>query len=88
MNPVPVGGVSSLQPGDQVRLRKPHPCGGREWQVTRIGAETGLSCLTCGRVVLLPREEFDRRCIAHQSAAADTNTPAEIKPYADPASPA
>jgi hypothetical protein len=47
--------------GDTVRLRKPHPCGGDTWQVTRIGTDIGLRCLTCGRYVLLPRPLFRRR---------------------------
>jgi len=28
--------------GDQVRLRKPHPCGSSEWRVYRLGADIGL----------------------------------------------
>ena len=50
-----------VQVGDRARLRKPHPCGGDEWQVTRIGADIGLRCLTCGRRVMLPRSLFERR---------------------------
>lgn len=47
--------------GDVLRLRKPHPCGGYEWRVTRLGADIGLECLTCGRRVLLERREVERR---------------------------
>lgn len=46
---------------DVVRLRKPHPCGGYEWRVVRLGADIGLKCTTCGRRVLLPRPEFEKR---------------------------
>ncbi len=46
---------------DVVRLRKPHPCGGYEWQVVRLGADIGMVCTTCGRRVMLPRSEFDKR---------------------------
>jgi len=46
---------------DIVRLRKPHPCGGYEWRVVRLGADIGLVCLTCGRRVLLERREFEKR---------------------------
>jgi hypothetical protein len=42
-------------------MRKPHPCGAREWLVTRIGADIGLRCLGCGRHVLLPRGKFEKR---------------------------
>ena len=47
--------------GMHVRLRKPHPCGGDEWAVTRAGADVGLVCQKCGRRVMLDREEFERR---------------------------
>jgi hypothetical protein len=49
------------QVGDRLRLRKPHPCGGDTWRLTRTGADMGLECLTCGRRVMLDREEFNRR---------------------------
>lgn len=47
--------------GDVVRLKKPHPCGGFEWTVVRLGADIGVKCLVCGRKVLLPRRELERR---------------------------
>jgi hypothetical protein len=47
--------------GDVVRLRKPHPCGGFDWTVVRLGADIGLRCLGCNRRVLLPRRELERR---------------------------
>jgi hypothetical protein len=50
-----------VTPGDNVTLRKPHPCGGYTWTVTRVGADIGLRCDTCGRRVMLEREEFERR---------------------------
>jgi len=50
-----------VQVGDVVRLRKPHPCGGYDWQVVRIGADIGLKCLTCDHRVLLTRREFEKR---------------------------
>lgn len=44
-----------------VRLRKRHPCGGYDWQVTRLGADIGLRCLGCGRRVLLERPVLEKR---------------------------
>ena len=46
---------------DRVRLRKPHPCGSSDWRVIRLGADIGLKCEGCGRRVLLPRSEAERR---------------------------
>jgi len=53
--------LPGLQLNDIVRLRKPHPCGGYEWTVTRLGADIGLECRTCGHRVMLARRELARR---------------------------
>ncbi|MEA3440924.1 MAG: DUF951 domain-containing protein [Chloroflexota bacterium] len=53
--------LPELQVDDIVRLRKPHPCGGYEWKVVRIGADIGIVCLRCGRRVILPRRNLARR---------------------------
>ncbi len=50
-----------LNVGDQVRLKKQHPCGSYYWRVTRLGADIGLSCLSCRRHVMLPRSQLQRR---------------------------
>jgi hypothetical protein len=47
--------------GDVVRLKKPHPCGGFDWRVVRLGADIGIKCQSCGRRVLLPRRDLERR---------------------------
>lgn len=46
--------------GDVVEMRKQHPCGGRTWEVVRVGADIGIVCQTCHRRVLLPRRDFAR----------------------------
>lgn len=61
--------------GDVAWLRKTHPCGGRAWRVTRIGADIGLVCATCGRKVLLARDEFERRCVRVEPATPPPNAP-------------
>jgi hypothetical protein len=60
--------------GDQVRLRKPHPCGSYEWRVYRLGADVGLRCLGCGRRVMLSRAEIEKRVkviVSRGAASAD-----------------
>ncbi len=63
---------------DIVRMRKPHPCGGYEWRVVRLGADIGIKCLTCGRRVLLPRSEFEKRVktIIEKNRPVDNDEPA------------
>jgi hypothetical protein len=50
--------------GDCLELRRPHPCGGRTWDIDRIGADLGLRCTTCGRRVLVERRTVERRLAA------------------------
>ena len=51
----------TIRVDDVVEMRKPHPCGGREWVVTRVGADIRLRCLTCGRRVILSRSKLEKR---------------------------
>ena len=53
--------LPDLDLGDVIRLRKPHPCGGYEWKVVRMGADIGLVCLTCGRRIMLDRRSLKNR---------------------------
>ncbi len=53
-----------IKVGDIVRLKKKHPCGSWEWEVTRVGADIGIRCLGCGRRVMLERGKFERRAKA------------------------
>ena len=50
-----------LKVGEVVRLKKPHPCGGYLWTVTRLGADIGLVCRNCGRYVMIPQAQLARR---------------------------
>ena len=46
--------------GDFVRLKKQHPCGSKEWDVLRVGADFRLKCLGCGHQVMLPRTQVEK----------------------------
>lgn len=63
--------VLEVHLGDVVCLRKPHPCGGSDWRVVRLGADIGITCLTCHRRVLLPRSTFERRVKAFLAHGED-----------------
>ena len=53
--------ADGIQAGDIVALRKAHPCGEVNWEITRVGADIGLRCLGCSHIIMLPRHEFRRR---------------------------
>lgn len=46
--------------GDILTMKKEHPCGSREWQVLRTGADFRLRCCGCGREVMGPRSKFEK----------------------------
>ncbi len=66
-------GYTEIRLGDQVRMRKPHPCGSAEWEVVRLGADIGIRCNGCARRVLLPRSQFVRqvKTLLKQGPVAD-----------------
>ena len=43
--------------GDIVEFKKPHPCGSKTWEITRIGVDFKFKCKECGHVIMLPREK-------------------------------
>ncbi|MBF8289857.1 MAG: hypothetical protein HW391_825 [Chloroflexi bacterium] len=69
--------------GDIVRLRRPHPCGGKEWQIDRLGADVGLRCRTCRRHVLLERRVLENR-ISEFVERGDAEITAATSPGATP----
>ncbi len=47
--------------GNIVEMKKGHPCGGNEWEIIRLGADIKIKCVNCGRVVMIPRIEFNKK---------------------------
>lgn len=52
---------SEYKLGSIVIMKKDHPCGSNEWEVTRLGADIKIKCLNCGRSIMLPRIEFNKK---------------------------
>ena len=44
-----------IQVGNIIRMKKQHPCGSREWEVLRTGADFRLKCMGCGRQIMIAR---------------------------------
>ena len=40
---------------DIVIMKKPHPCGSKEFELLRLGVDYKFRCLGCGREVMVPR---------------------------------
>ena len=46
--------------GDQLQMKKAHPCGGNIFDVLRIGADFKIRCANCGREVMVPRHKCEK----------------------------
>ncbi len=53
--------MNDYKVGSFVIMKKPHPCGTNEWQITRVGADIKIKCVSCGRSIMLPRVEFNKK---------------------------
>ena len=49
-----------IQVGAVVRLKKQHPCGSKEWEVLRIGADFRLKCMGCGHQIMIARTAVEK----------------------------
>ncbi len=52
-----------FQMGDIVKMKKQHPCGSYHWKIIRMGADIKIKCQGCGRIVMLPRLQFEKRMV-------------------------
>lgn len=46
--------------GSIVIMKKPHPCGSREFEITRLGVDYKLKCTGCGREIMIPRIKAEK----------------------------
>ena len=54
--------IENFNLGDIVLMKKPHPCGANEWEIIRVGADIKIQCLSCKRIIMLPRNKFIKNC--------------------------
>lgn len=47
--------------GSTVIMKKQHPCGTNLWTIVRVGADIKIKCINCGRFVMIPRIEFNKK---------------------------
>lgn len=41
--------------GDKIEMKKVHPCGSKEWEITRIGVDFKFKCLGCEHIITVER---------------------------------
>lgn len=46
--------------GDRITMKKPHPCGSREWEILRVGMDFRLRCCGCDHQILVSRKLVEK----------------------------
>ena len=49
-----------VQVNDHILTKKPHPCGGSDFLVLRVGMDFKIKCEKCGREVMAPRAKIEK----------------------------
>ena len=47
--------------GDLLILKKGHPCGENLWEVVKLGVDIRLKCTKCGRLIIIPRLDLNKK---------------------------
>lgn len=50
----------NLLVGDIIKMKKPHPCGSKEWELLRVGMDFRMKCCGCGHMVMLARVQAEK----------------------------
>ena len=49
-----------IQVGDVLTVKKSHPCGSKEFEVLRVGADFKIKCLGCDHIVTVARSKIEK----------------------------
>lgn len=52
--------ILKLTPDMVVELKKPHPCGNRQFRILRVGSLCRVLCLSCGRDMEMDRIKLEK----------------------------
>ena len=52
--------IENFDLGNIVEMKKQHPCGNKEFEVIRLGADIKIRCTGCGRIIMIPRSKFQK----------------------------
>ena len=49
-----------IRVGDILEMKKTHPCGAKQFNVLRIGADFKIKCVGCGHEVMVTRHKCEK----------------------------
>lgn len=58
--------------GDVIELRKPHPCGSKQFKILRVGASMRIVCVGCSRDMDIDRLKLEKATKKIIASAEDT----------------
>lgn len=61
---------------DILLMKKPHPCGEKQWLVLRTGADFRLRCMGCGHEVMIARHKAEKNIknvIRQENSSTDSS---------------
>ena len=57
--------IIKFKVGDLVELKKPHPCGSKQFKILRVGSEMRIVCSGCGRDMNIDRLKLEKATKKH-----------------------
>ena len=55
-----MGNIPTINIGDILEMKKPHPCGCKTFKVLRVGADIKIACQCCDRTLTLDRIKVEK----------------------------
>ncbi len=52
--------ILKISVGDILEMKKPHPCGAKNFKVMRVGSDVRIICEGCGRDMTLDRIKLEK----------------------------
>ena len=58
---------------DLIELKKPHPCGSKQFRILRIGSDVRIVCQGCGRDMVIDRIKLEKATKMILSTSSETS---------------
>ena len=53
-------GIMDLNVGDRIEMKKPHPCGCKNFTLLRVGMDFKIQCEGCGHQVMVTQKKVEK----------------------------
>ena len=60
--------IIKFKTNDIVELKKPHPCGSKQFRVLRVGSDIRIVCIGCGHDMVIDRIKLEKATKKIESA--------------------